>query len=67
MVRRYLSVYNTLDILAEAQLSGNLYATTQKHDVQPNQIRKWRKNEKQLIEEKMEIEKLLLFTLGQVY
>ena len=37
MVRRYLSVSKKLDIVDEARDSGNLYATAQKHDVQPNQ------------------------------
>ena len=41
MVRRYLSVSKKLDIVAEAQDSGNLYATARKHEVEPNQIRKW--------------------------
>ena len=39
MIRRYLSVSKKLDIVAEARDSGNLYATAQKHDNQPNQIR----------------------------
>ena len=67
MVRRNLSVSKKLDIVAGARDSGDLYATSQKHDVQPNQIREWRKKEQQLIEKKMKMEKLLLFTLVQAY
>ena len=44
-----LTCFQKLDIVAEARDSGNLYATIQKHDVQPNQIREWRKKEQKLI------------------
>ena len=67
MVRSYLSVSKKLDIVGEARDSGNLYATAQKHDIQPNQDREWRKKEQQLVEKKMEMEELLLFTLSQSY
>ena len=67
MVRRYLSISKKLDIVAEARDSGNLYATAKKHDIQPNQIREWRRNEQTIIEKQVEMAKLLRFTLAQAY
>ena len=52
MARKYLSVAKKLEILKKAETSGNINATARAHNVQPNQIRNWRKNQLKLIAQK---------------
>ncbi len=43
-----LSVKQKLLIVDEATTTGNIRSTARKHQVQPSQIRKWRKNYEQI-------------------
>ena len=50
MARSYLSAFKKIEIVKEAQNSGNIYGTARKQDVWSNQIRAWQKIEQKSIQ-----------------
>ena len=61
MGRKFLSVSQKLVILDQAETSGNIAATAQAHNMQPNQIRYWMKGIENSIQKRPIVKTLALY------